>query len=533
MKSFRPSLTLSILAVLSSILLLNWLLLGAISLSLSKKDFYAMKGQEGSALLATILHSAPHPFVLSNIIESGFSDVIRSLQSIPDFAGLLLVDQDGKAVYAVDDARGVDQKLVDTVSSRVGSTLLGVGAKEIHVYAPIIHDDVCIGAARIALSLVGEQERLARSQQLLMAYFVLDFLLLLGMGFVFLRRSVVAPMRRLLAAIERVAKGDYGQTVHVPGSAEVAALSDSFNAMVTTLRNNRAEVKKHVNSLEEVNRQLKEAREETIRSERLASIGLLAAGTAHEIGTPLAAIIGYAGILSDELSADPEKRDYSQRIEQEAGRIDRIVRDLLDYARPLKCQLALVEILPLIRETIALLEGQGAFKDIAVSFSVAEPLPEPYIDRFQFQQVLINLLLNARDAMPSGGSIELNAGIDEQIDRRSAQSPSGRFMGRRKEDFGATFQSTFTARETFSMLRIDIHDGGAGISPENLERIFDPFFTTKEPGKGTGLGLSIAARIIDSFGGRITVTSDPGLGSCFSIYLPVTETGGMENHEIT
>jgi signal transduction histidine kinase len=340
-------------------------------------------------------------------------------------------------------------------------------------------------------------------------------------------------MRHLHAAIERVAKGDYGQTVHVPGSAEIADLSDSFNAMVTTLRNNRAEVRQHVSSLEEVNRQLKEAREEAIRSERLASIGLLAAGTAHEIGTPLASIIGYAGILSDELSTDPGKRDYSRRIEQEAGRIDRIVRDLLDYARPLKCQLAPVEIPSLIKETVALLEGQGALKGVTVSFSVAESLPEPYIDRFQFQQVLINLLLNARDAMSSGGRIEIKAGIEEQIDRRSAKSPSGRFMGRRKEDFGSAFQSTFTLGNTYKMLRIDIHDSGSGISPENLERIFDPFFTTKEPGKGTGLGLSIAARIIDSFGGRITVTSDPGLGSCFSIYLPVTETGGMENHEIT
>ncbi|WP_237754186.1 sensor histidine kinase [Geobacter sp. OR-1] len=468
---------------------------------------------------------------MSNIIESGFSDVIRSLQSIPDFAGLLLVDQNAKAVYAVDEKRGVDQKLADTVSTGVGASLLSAGAKEIHVYAPIMHENICIGAARLALSLAGEQERLARSQRLLMAYFVLDFLLLLGIGYVFLRRSVVAPMRGLLAAIDRVAKGDYEQTVHVPGSAEIADLSDSFNAMLAKLRNNRAEVKQHVSSLEEVNLKLQEAREEAIRSERLASVGLLAAGTAHEIGTPLAAIIGYSAILSDELTAEPDKRDYSRRIEQEASRIDRIVRDLLDYARPPRCEFTYEEVAPLIEETVSLLDGQGVFKNISVSVVSDSFLPEPYIDRHQFQQVLINLLLNARDAMPGGGTIEVNAGLAGEINWGSAQIIVGRSLGRRKDDFRSAFQAGFSGETSSKALRIDIRDSGSGIPCENMERIFDPFFTTKEPGKGTGLGLSIAARIIDSFGGRIIVTSDPGLGSCFSILLPVAESGGSDQNE--
>lgn len=531
MKSFSPSLTFTILAVLTSILLLNWLLLGTLSLNISRNDLYSMKGEEGRALLSAILKVAPRPLRWSNAIESGFSDFARFLPDIRDFKGLMMVDQSGKMVYAVEDTRGVDQKLADTADSGAGSFIINAAAREIQVYEPILDNDARIGAARLTLSLAGEYDRVARSQKLLMAYFVVDFLLLLGIGFVFLRRSVIAPMRRLNSAIERVAAGDYGQTVNVPGSSEIAELSGSFNAMVETLRNNRAEVKQHVSSLEDVNRQLQAAREETQRSERLASIGLLAAGTAHEIGTPLAAVIGYAGILADELSSDPEKRDYVRRIDQEAGRIDRIVRGLLDYARPARCELSHVGIPPLLEETVDLLRAQGAFKDVSVNVTCADYLPEPFIDRHQFQQVLINLMLNARDAAVPGGTIELSATQEEHEDRRSPKSAENSFIGRRKGDFGAAFHSRLTSATSFRTVRVDIRDSGAGIPQENLERIFDPFFTTKEPGKGTGLGLSIAARIIDSFGGRITVASDPGFGSCFSIIVPVLEPGDMENHE--
>lgn len=531
MKSFRLSLTFTILAVLASILLLNWLLLGTLSLNISRNDLYSMKGEEGRALLSAILNAAPRPLGWSNAIESGFSDFARFLPDIKDFKGLMMVDQTGKMVYSVEDTRGVDQKLADTAASSSGSYSIDAAAGEIRIYEPITDADVRIGAARLTLSLAGEHARVARSQKLLMAYFVVDFLLLLGIGFIFLRRSVIAPMRRLNAAIERVAAGDYGQTVNVPGSAEIAELSGSFNAMVETLRNNRAEVKRHVSSLEEMNRQLQAAREESQRSERLASIGLLAAGTAHEIGTPLAAVIGYAGILADELASDPEKRDYVRRIDQEAGRIDRIVRGLLDYARPASSELSKVAIPPLLEETVDLLKAQGAFKDVTVSIAVAESLPEPFIDRHQFQQVLINLLLNARDASIPGGTIELDATQTEHQDRRRSRAPASSIMGRRKGDFGAAFQSSLPSAASFRTVRVDIRDSGAGIPQENLERIFDPFFTTKEPGKGTGLGLSIAARIIDSFGGKITVISDPGFGSCFSIILPVAEPGDAENHE--
>jgi len=530
MKIFRLSLTVTILASLASLLILTWLLLSIIAFTTAEKDLYTMKGETGKALLAMVLRAIPVPLVASGRNQPMIPYAVGSLADVEGFNGFVLVDRSGRPVYSFADQRGTDSRLLQTLRDGVDATVVVNGGIEILCYAPLDFQGKRVGAARIALTLSREHERLARSRRLFHAYFAIDFLLLLGLGYLSLRRLVVAPMKRLLSATQRISAGDYGSQVHVPGSTEIAELADSFNAMLESLRTKRDEVDRHVSSLEEVNRQLQAAREETLRSERLASVGLLAAGTAHEIGTPLAGIIGYAGILREELADDRERVDYAVRIEQDAGRIDRIVRDLLHYARPTHGERLHVQISGLLDETVALLTGQGAFKKITTTVMTSEDLPEPYLDRFQLQQVLINLLINARDAMPHGGHIEVRASCAEMSMQRMSEAYSGVIRGRRRDDFSGVFSRSLPGDDVpLPCIRIDIRDAGEGISSENLDRIFDPFFTTKEPGKGTGLGLSIAARIIDSFGGRITVSSTVGEGSCFSVWLPV-EAYDQERH---
>ncbi|MSM40822.1 MAG: HAMP domain-containing protein [Geobacter sp.] len=524
MKIFRLSLTVTILAALASLLILTWLLLSIIAFTTAEKDLYTMKGEAGKALLAMVLRAVPAPLTTSGRNQSMSPDLVGSLADVEGFNGFVLVDQNGCTVYSLADRRGSDPRLRQTLRDGSDATVVARGGTEILCYAPMNFQGKRVGAARLALTLSSEHERLARSRRLFHAYFAIDFLMLLGLGYLSLRRIVVAPMRRLLSATQRIAAGDYGSQVHVPGSTEIAELADSFNAMLESLRTKRDEVDRHVCSLEEVNRQLQAAREETLRSERLASVGLLAAGTAHEIGTPLAAIIGYAGILREELAGDREKLDYAVRIEQDAGRIDRIVRDLLHYAKPAHGERLHVQVAGLLDETVALLTGQGAFKSITTTVIAAAGLPELYLDRFQLQQVLINLLINARDAMPHGGLIEVRANCAEMNIQRMSEAYSGVIRGRRRDDFGGIFSRSLPGDDaSLPCIRIDIRDAGEGIFAENLDRIFDPFFTTKEPGKGTGLGLSIAARIIDSFGGRITVNSTVGEGSCFTVWLPVVD----------
>jgi signal transduction histidine kinase len=342
-----------------------------------------------------------------------------------------------------------------------------------------------MGAARLSLTLSGEYARLARSKTLFLGYFILDFILLLGLGAFILRRIVVSPLERLLKATERVIAGDYSHPVHLPGSVEIAGLAESFNMMQQGLKNRRDEVENHLLSLEGANRALTEARLETIRSEKMASVGLLAAGMAHEIGTPLAGIIGYSGILAEELAGDTEKSDYLRRILDDAARIDRLVRDLLNYARPVKPEIERIDVKEFLEDLLAMLERQGIFKRIEAILEAGEGLPALYLDRHQLMQVLMNLVMNARDAMPEGGKIEISAS-------------------------GGDGESVVIA----------VKDSGDGILPENIEKIFEPFFTTKEPGRGTGLGLAISARLVESFGGRIEVESGAAAGTKFTLRLP-------------
>jgi len=477
---YRFSLTFAILASLASLLLLTWFLLSIISFKTAEKDLLAAKRSHAVTALKLFLAVIPEQFN-----RYAIDRVVPVLSAEPDFAGILLVDLGGVPLYRQGEERAIDAALQETLRTGVSRSAMAAQGEHLLTYAPLMRDGRINGAARLAMSLGSERARLARSRTLFIGYFILDFILLLGLGAFILRRIVVSPLERLLKATERVIDGDYSHPVHLPGSREIAGLADSFNLMQQALKGRRDEVESHLRSLEDANRALQEARLETIRSEKMASVGLLAAGMAHEIGAPLAGIIGYSGILTEELANDPEKSDYLRRIAADAGRIDRLVRDLLNYARPVKPEIERINVKVFLEDLLAMLERQGAFKLIEPSFAADNDLPTLYLDRHQLMQVLMNLVMNARDAMPDGGRIAISAAAGEG-----------------------------------ESLLLTVEDSGEGIQPEHIEKIFEPFFTTKEPGRGTGLGLAIAARLVESFGGRIEVASEPGRGTKFSLRLP-------------
>jgi len=489
MKPIRFSLTFYILSALSCLLVLTWILLSLISFKTAENDLFAQKGEDGRLLLSSIVALLPRPLAAPEA-GSAAARYLVQLSREKSFAGLLVVDGAGRALYAVSEQPGADPGLLGVLKSGRSFFQRSADGRYGRCYAPISEKGRVVGAARLTLSLLAEQERLRGSRHLFLAYFVLDFLLLLVLGSFLLTRSVVLPIRRLVSATRRIAAGDLGGTVHVPGSAEVAELCDAFNSMVLALRQKRGEVEEKVASLNRANLEIVEARAEAIRSEKMASVGLLAAGMAHEIGTPLAAVMGYTGILAEELASDAEKSDYLRRIETESRRIDRIVRGLLDYARPKEAARQQVALSPLMEKVLELLGAQGVLKLLKVSVQAQEGLPVVHADPHQLEQLLINLIMNARDAMPRGGELTLSA-------RREADE-----------------------------VVIEVIDNGEGMPPEHLPLVFDPFFTTKEPGKGTGLGLAIAARIADSCGGRITVESELGQGSRFVLRMPATTGRG-------
>lgn len=498
MRTVRPSLTFSILASLACLLILTWLLFSLLAFKTAENDLYAQKGEHARMLLSTFVNQLPDqlPGFPEGMLPLNTSAAVYAskLSEERSFERLTLLDKAGKVIYSVGRDGSDLYRPFSLPGRQLEESGIAADGGMLIRSVQVIRNGEQVGRAGLILSLADEQYRIKRTRRLLMSYFALDFILLLGLGAFVLSKIVVAPVNRLLSATEKITDGVYGHQLKVTGSLELARLADSFNAMSSTLKQKQHEVASHVAMLEQVNSDLQLAREEAVRSEKMASVGLLAAGTAHEIGTPLASVMGYAEILSQELEHNPAQADYLARIMESCGRIDRIVKGLLEYARPKQAVCEEVDLLKLVQQTVELLQHQGMFKGVQGSLTSAGQISRLMLDPHQLQQVLINLLINASDAMPNGGSLRLVV----------RQEPGK------------------------NMQQLEVWDSGAGIAPQNLGKLFDPFFTTKEPGKGTGLGLAISARIIDSLGGKITVQSSLGKGSCFVIHLPVHAKGNIK-----
>ncbi len=224
-----------------------------------------------------------------------------------------------------------------------------------------------------------------------------------------------------------------------------------------------------------------------IQSEKLATVGILAAGLAHEIGTPLNIIMGRAEVLKESLEDHPEAQKSLNTIIEQIDRITEIIRQLLDFVKPREPALKETDIIKVAQKILDLLDIRIKKKKITFEKEFDPDLPRVKIDPHQWEQVFLNLFMNAMDAVKENGTI--------------------RFAIRKEED----------------RLVITISDNGTGIPPENLNKIFDPFFTTKKPGQGTGLGLTVTNNIVKQHGGWIKVSSRPGMGTTFSIYLPIKE----------
>ena len=499
MRTLRPSLTFSILASLACLLVLTWLLFSLLAFKTAENDLYAQKGDHARMLLATFVNQLPDQLpsfpegMLS--LDAPAALFAAKLAEELSFERLTLLDKAGKVIYTVGKEGSDLYRPLSLPGRQAEEGAIISGGDSLVRSALVLRNGEVTGRAGMILSLADEQRRIKRTRQLLITYFSLDFILLLGLGAFILSRIVVTPVNRLLAATEKITGGVYGHQISVGGTLELSRLAESFNAMSSTLEQKQREVFTHVATLEQVNRDLQLAREEAIRSEKMASVGLLAAGTAHEIGTPLASVMGYAEILAQELEQNPAQVDYLHRILDGCGRIDRIVRGLLEYARPKQAAREPVYLAMLVQSTTDLLQHQGLFKAVDLTVTAEKGLPPIMLDPYQLQQVLINLLINALDAMPEGGSLQL-------VIKQGA--------------------------DAMSQL-LEVRDSGVGIAPEQISKLFDPFYTTKDPGRGTGLGLAISARIIESFGGRILVQSTVGQGSCFTVCLPVFLEQGQDS----
>lgn len=336
-----------------------------------------------------------------------------------------------------------------------------------------------------ARSAAAFEERRHTMTVLLVIWGAVVVLAVLLAGAILLRHVVVRPIDRLLQDASRVATGDKKLTSVTGAPDEFGALSESLNAMADRIREDRGRIERQVEELTEINRRLSEAHEQIIRTEKLASVGQLAAGVAHEIGNPIGVILGYAEMLEDPALDEKSRSAAAGHIRRATERIQGTIRDLLDFSRPAVDEAASSDVGRETRDIVQFISPQPRFRYVQVEVREPAPLTQrAAIPPSRFKQVVLNLLFNAADAMDGRGRVELSL---EEVDGE---------------------------------IRVGLSDSGPGIPDSILLKIFDPFFTTKEVGKGTGLGLYVCHTIMNRYGGRIEVANRPGGGAQFTLLFP-------------
>jgi two-component system NtrC family sensor kinase len=365
--------------------------------------------------------------------------------------------------------------------------------RAVHLRLVLALDAVALGAAGALLVLGAGLPAAARgalSPASVVAIAIAVAVAVTLAGAVLLVRQVGRPVDRVLSAAGALEAGAGDlPLLGAPGDAGGRGLSGAavaFERLAAALAAERARLAQKVAELER-------ADEALVRAERLATAGRLASGIAHEVGNPLGAITGYAELARDRLAAGEAGRadaeDFLRRIAVEAQRIDRIVRGLLDLARPAAPALSAVDVTAPIEAALRLARVQPRFRAIEVDVAVPPDLPSISADEGRLAQVFLNLFLNAADAMGGTGRVRIAARVRE---------------GR---------------------VEVDVRDGGPGIPPADLARVFEPFFSTKAAGEGTGLGLAISQGIVESFGGELGAANAPEGGAVLTVALPVARAG--------
>ncbi|MBE0613602.1 MAG: HAMP domain-containing protein [Burkholderiales bacterium] len=363
-----------------------------------------------------------------------------------------------------------------------------------------------LGVLDIVYSL-DDLDRKMRINAINMVLLSIGFIIIaaLSVGF-FVHRLVYVPLRDLEAGARRLSSGNLDETIPVRSQDEFGQLAGSFNSMTVALRNSQAELREWGHTLEQKvekrTQELRIAEAETARTEKLASVGLLAAGIAHELNNPLTGVLTFTTLLRKKMpEGTPDAEDLDLVI-RETKRCATIIRRLLDFAREKTPEKSFADLNQVIEDTARIVERPASFRDIEIAMNLDPNLPQVWVDADLIKQVIMNMLVNAQHAIEHEGNITVRSRLFPQ-----PRSPE-------------------PGMEPVNMVEISVIDTGCGIPEKNLKRIFDPFFTSKEVGKGTGLGLSVSHGIVRAHGGAIEVESVVGSGSTFRIYLPVEPPAG-------
>jgi len=468
--------------------------------------------------VAEIINQSAYDAMLKND-KTSLYHMIRRIAESEDIEHIRLIDQKGKVVFSniereigsvigkyADEctmchnpaSSGISISSMNSsriITNKTGKEALGFTkaiSNQPACFTASCHyhgkDDTVLGLLDISVSLEMFRKK-SHEHRLVFVILTCLLLLMIGMMIIILTHYLVdIPVQRLVRHSARVALGDLESRVPVTSRDELGALSEAINDMTQSLSNADRELKGLADSLEnkveERSREIICMEEQLRHSEKLASLGTLAAGVAHEINNPLTGILLYASILNSDKRLDPALLPDMEKVILETQRCAGIVKNLLDFSRESSPEKEVIALETILDEVVTFFHKQPDFIDIVFRKNYGGDLPQISVDPNQIRQVFTNLVINAGHAMLHGGVLEI---------------------------------STYWTDDR-KYVCADIKDNGVGITEENLVRIFDPFFTTKS--KGTGLGLSISYGIIENNGGKIEVKSRVGEGTTFTVMLP-------------
>ncbi len=367
-----------------------------------------------------------------------------------------------------------------------------------------------LGIVDIAYSL-DEIDQSMRKHAVHIAAVSFAFILMLSLSLGYLlQRMIYLPLKDLEAGAKKISSGQFDQPIPVRSADEFGRLASSFNDMTADLNHARSELNELIQELEskveERSKELLAARAEVAQGEKLASIGVLAAGIAHELNNPLTGVLTFTSLMRKKALEGSEDAEGLDLVIRETKRCASIIRRLLDFAREKVPVKGFFNLNQVVEDTVRFVERQASLQKIVISLDLDPDLPQIWGDADLIKQVVLNILVNAQQAIEGAGTMAVVS--------RSYVAKTPQQMEEKRSPM---------------MVELAIKDSGCGIPEANMQRIFDPFFTSKEVGKGTGLGLSVSYGIIKAHGGEIKVASVVGQGTTFRILLPITSPFSESN----
>ena len=505
------SLKTGILMDLIFAILLAMLLINAVMMKFAERHMINATIRSGDVLVraleqaAVIGHRTAGDDTDRPLPESSLASV-EGMLSAAEFSDAVILRADGEV--ALTTGSWGDRKQGAVASARKalatgtatrdfeGTTwgVLWPGSERLTISAPLFFRGRPIGAAAVSGHLDRVYRSLRKSEKVVLLYICLNTVVLALLVGYRTSKTVIAPLRRLLRATDEYSTDDTFPTLSETPRSEIGRIFHSLNLMLKRLNANKQELQSHITSLETANREIRKAQHELIRAEKLASVGRLATGIAHEIGNPIGIILGYLELLKRGDLTDRETSDFHERIESEILRVNRIIRQLLDFSRPSSGRPEKVAVHGLFEDTLAMLEPHPMMAHTTVSLCLKAEQDTVHADPDRLTQVFVNIMMNAADAME--------------------------FVPRDGQDAREAVL-TVSTHSTGDSVVIVFADTGPGVADSELARIFDPFYTTKEPGKGTGMGLSVCYRIVEELGGTISASHGTPRGLVVTVELPL------------